>query len=186
MDGETRDDRRYEPHEAAALLGMSGANLRRLAPIYERVYGDLPRDARRGRVWPPEAIDHLKRARDAVRSGRSQSVQAALVAERTGEDLAGGAGDDLPAPNTLAEFIAEIRALRHTIEDQNRLIIEQGRRIEALETGEPYSPPAPELSEARESDLSPGPTDTPREDTGGHEATKEPPARPWWRKILGR
>jgi hypothetical protein len=70
-------------------------------------------------MWTPEAIDHLKRARDAVRTGQAQSVQAALVAERTGEDLMSAAdGDALPALNTLAEFIAEIRALRHTIEAQ--------------------------------------------------------------------
>jgi hypothetical protein len=141
--------KRYEPHEAAAMLGMSGANLRRLAPIYERVYGELPRDVRRGRVWPEDAIDRLKRARDAVRAGRAQSVQAALVADRTGEDLSSGADAALPAPNTLAELIAEIRALRRTIEDQNRLIIEQGRRLEALESGEPYEAPS-ELRESRE------------------------------------
>ncbi len=165
---------------------MSGANLRRLAPIYERVYGDLPRDARRGRVWPPEAIDHLKRARDAVRAGRSQSVQAALVAERMGEDLTSAAeGGALPAAGTLAEFVAELRALRRTIEDQNRLIIEQGHRIEALESGEPYTPPARELTEPRESPESSGPTDTPRPGDGGAEASAEPPVRPWWRRIFG-
>jgi hypothetical protein len=135
-----RDQRSYEAHEAAAMLGMSGANLRRLAPIYERVYGELPRDVRRGRVWPDHAIDRLKRARDAVRAGQAGSVQAALVAERTGEDLSSGKADALPAPNSLAELVADIRALRRTIEDQSRLIVEQGRRLEALESGEAHEP----------------------------------------------
>jgi hypothetical protein len=177
--GPVEDGKRYEPHEAAATLGMSGANLRRLAPIYERVYGELPRDVRRGRVWPAEAIDRLKRARDVVRAGRAQSVQAALVAERTGEDLSSGAADALPAPNTLAELIAEIRALRRTIEAQNQLIIEQGERLAALEGGH---------SEPRESPESPGPTDPPTEGNGAPEAATEPPSearQSWWRRIFG-
>ena len=208
MDDAKRDARRYEPHEAAAELGMSGANLRRLAPIYERVYGDLPRDARRGRMWTPEAIDHLKRARDAVRAGRAQSVQAALVAAQTGEDLMSAAdGDALPAPNTLAEFIAEIRALRRTIEDQNRLLVEQGKRLAALESGEPYAPhadppashegltPTPGSESAQTVEEEPERAEPHSAPGDAQEGTERPQQRcgwlvpvdklPWWQYVLG-
>ena len=76
----------YEPKDAAEQLGLSPAGLRRLAGIYERVYDDLPRDARRGRLWPQEAIYRLDRARTLVHEGRAPSVEAALRYEDTGDD----------------------------------------------------------------------------------------------------
>jgi hypothetical protein len=161
------------------MLGLSDAGLRRLAPIYERVHGPMARDQRRGRVWTAEAVDQLRRARTAVRAGRAASVQAALVAERTG-DLPGSGEGEAPPPNTLAELVAEIRGLRMAVESQNRMLEEQAERLRAIEAAE---------SEPR------GSLTSPEENIEGHragEAPAEPETgverqerRPWWRRWFG-
>ena len=102
-------------------------------------------------------------------------------------------GDALPAPNTLAEFIAEIRALRHTIEDQNRLLVEQGKRLAALESGEPYAPHAdpPASHEGLTPILGSESAQTVEEEPDRaepHSATIEDQQgtqRPWWRRWFG-
>jgi hypothetical protein len=80
------EQRVYAPGEVAAQLGISGPGLRRLALIYERVYGELPRDPKLGRVWPQEAAERLERARGDVQAGRAVSVEAALAAIRAGAE----------------------------------------------------------------------------------------------------
>ena len=79
------DTRRvYPPAEVQARLEVSASGLRRLAGIYERTVGQLPRDER-GRVWPEEAVEQLERARAIVRDQRAVSIEAALRLDQEGQ-----------------------------------------------------------------------------------------------------
>lgn len=127
-------ERVFGPLEVAKDLGVSSSGLRRLALIYERVYGQLPRDPRLGRMWTLEAIGRLEEARAEVQKGRAVSVEAALAALRAGMEPAspvvrGATIQEEP----LAALLLEIKSLREAVEEQNRLLSEQGRRIGGLE-----------------------------------------------------
>ena len=124
----------YGPGDVATRLGVSSAGLRRLAVLYERVYGQLGRDPRQGRVWPQEAVERLERARAKVRAGQAVSIEAALNSLTLGEP-----GAEVPEPPELAQaseeqdrdralgaVVGELRALRLAVEEQNH-------RLHALE-----------------------------------------------------
>ena len=111
--------------------------------VYERVYGELRRDPRLGRVWPQEAVERLGRARNMVNTGQAVSVESALNALASGDPSA----DDPRPPEALARargaadqehaleaLVGELRALRQTIEEQNRrlhALEEQNRQLQA-------------------------------------------------------
>jgi hypothetical protein len=133
--GEKNEQLVYGPADVAARLGVSPAGLRRLAVVYERVYGELRRDPRLGRMWPQEAVERLERARNMVNTGQAVSVESALNALASDDPSA----DDpraqaLARPRSAAEqedrglkaVVGELRALRQAIEEQNR-------RLHALE-----------------------------------------------------
>ena len=140
--GEKNEQLVYGPADVAARLGVSPAGLRRLAVVYERVYGELRRDPRLGRVWPQEAVERLGRARNMVNTGQAVSVESALNALASGDPSA-----DDPRPQALARargaadqehaleaLVGELRALRQTIEEQNRrlhALEEQNRQLQA-------------------------------------------------------
>jgi hypothetical protein len=119
----------YDPARAAELLGVSASGLRRLAPIYESVYGDLKRvgqgdESKRSREWPTEAIERLQTARGVTGRGRPyRTIEAALAALRSGVevgsvdiDFAGRhTGADVATQKTLAMLIREISALRDEV-----------------------------------------------------------------------
>jgi hypothetical protein len=124
----------YGPGDVATRLGVSSAGLRRLAAVYERVYGQLGRDPRQGRVWPQEAVERLERARAMIRAGQAVSIEAALNSLTLGES-----GTDVPEASALAQapeeqdrnhalgaVVGELRALRLAVEEQNQ-------RLHALE-----------------------------------------------------
>ena len=124
----------YGPGDVATRLGVSSAGLRRLAVVYERVYGQLGRDPRQGRVWPQEAVERLERARAMIRAGQAVSIEAALNSLTFGEP-----GADVVEPPALAQapeeqdrdralgaVVGELRALRLAVEEQNH-------RLHALE-----------------------------------------------------
>ena len=149
MDREPPEERRvYSPADVAARLGVSSSGLRRLALIYERVHGELPRDPKLGRVWPMEAIYRLERARLDVQAARAVSVEQALADHRAGLEperapAPAGVPTGATGTNALEALVGELRALREAVEEQNRLLEEQGRRLEALEEvrgGGPTSP----------------------------------------------
>ncbi len=124
---------------------MSASGLRRLAGIYERSVGPLPRDER-GRVWPAEAIGALEAARAAVREQRAASIEAALRAQDVPHDVAAGPGEGgvpvRPAEGSHADvgpaaaILEELRALRGLVEEQSRRI---GELEEAVRTGRELS-----------------------------------------------
>lgn len=166
MDREPPEERRvYSPADVAGRLGVSSSGLRRLALIYERVYGDLGRDPKLGRVWSMEAIERLERARRDVQAARAVSVEQALADHRAGLEP-----ERAPAPagvptgttggtNPLEALVGELRALREAVEEQNRLLEEQGRRLEALEGrgGDRPSPGTPENATTEASPPAPDP-----------------------------
>lgn len=121
--GGTTETRVFAPADVAEELGISGAGLRRLALIYERVYGEFQRDPRLGRVWTPEAIERLRIARELVQDGRATSVEVALrVLDASGgvEGVPTSAGRSRGPIEALEPLIEEMRLLRGAIEGMSR------------------------------------------------------------------
>ncbi len=132
----------YDPAQAAELLGVSNSGLRRLAPIYESVFGALKRtgkgdEEKRSREWSNVAVEHLQRARALTGRGRPyRTIEKALEAIRDGEapdtvemDFAVPQGTTDPAiVETLGVLIAEIKALRTEVAE-----LKEGRQLDAPE-----------------------------------------------------
>lgn len=73
------------PGDVARRLGVSSSGLRRLAAVYAEVYGPLQKDAGgTSRLWPPEAVDRLERARALMAAGQARSIKDALLAADRG------------------------------------------------------------------------------------------------------
>jgi molybdenum-dependent DNA-binding transcriptional regulator ModE len=116
----------YDPARAADLLGVSASGLRRLAPIYESVFGDLKRvgkgdESKRSREWTTEAVGRLQAARQVTGRGRPyRTIEAALEAIREGVEVEGveidfggrHAGAEGAIGETLQVLLSEIQALR--------------------------------------------------------------------------
>ena len=115
---------------------MSISGLRRLAPIYESVYGRLLRTGKGGsdnpRLWSSEAVNRLAAARRLVEVGRYHAVKNALEALRDG-DVPESAPNNLEAILETTELtdravlellVSEVKALRLEVLElkQNRLL----------------------------------------------------------------
>lgn len=107
------------PAQAADRLGVSGTALRRASPIYELIFGPLPREGKGGRLWPAEAVERLRLAFEAAHSNRVVSVKAALelLSNGDGLPLAQASGvieelDALPVAALLLELMTEVKAIR--------------------------------------------------------------------------
>jgi hypothetical protein len=133
----------YETSAVAKELGLTRSGLNRLALIYERVHGELPRGERHVRLWTPEAIDYLRSARLAVQEGRAVTMEAAL----RGVEVAGGAQSSTelskrsevrlrtgPLSSSLDALMEELHSLREVVEEQNKLLRNQAYRLKRLET----------------------------------------------------
>ncbi len=159
---EGQESRRvYPPHEVQARLEVSASGLRRLAGIYERTVGPLPRDDR-GRVWPEDAVHALEDARTMVRESRAVSIEAALRGQSLGGEAEPYPATQRPAQGDMnpgAAILEELRRLRELVEEQNRRISELE---EAVRTGRELEPPPSDAEKLRES----GEDATPDEDTG--------------------
>jgi hypothetical protein len=174
----------YVPADAAAQLGVSSSGLRRLAVIYERIHGELPRDSRLGRIWPTEAIDRLADARGAVQRGQAVSVEQALLTSLTSDpnDAQAEASNIISKPTTLDQFLEELRALRMAIEQQNHRLaaLEEQNRALRLRLEASDQEPIPEL---RESAVSAS-EDTTKGDVPNDSAEGEI-KQSWWRRWFG-
>jgi hypothetical protein len=136
----------YDPAQAADLLGVSASGLRRLAPIYESVFGELKRvgkgdEDKRSREWPSEAIDRLLTARRLTGRGKPyRTIEAALEAIRDGvetdtTDIDFGSrqtGADMATGQALQVLIGEIQALRLEVQElkQSRELSQPAAEIE--------------------------------------------------------
>ncbi len=110
---------------AAAAVGVSVSGLRRLAPIFEQVYGELPRSGKGSgdspRMWSLKAVNRLSTARRMVETGQHRSVRAALEVlqgvESTGDGLeAAQIGSQLSDRQLLEALVNEVRVLRLEVE----------------------------------------------------------------------
>jgi hypothetical protein len=136
----------YDPAQAAELLGVSASGLRRLAPIYESVFGELKRvgkgdEDKRSREWPSEAIERLLTARRLTGRGKPyRTIEAALEAIRDGVETDtseidfGGrqTGADVATSQALQVLIGEIQTLRLEVQE-----LKQGRELV-----QPFNPAA--------------------------------------------
>lgn len=105
----------YPPAEVARQLGMSASGLRRLARIYEEMFGPLPRDDSGSRLWPEDAVHRLSAARMTVEAGRAKSVAEALASpELTLEGPLEATEQPDQGAITLA-VLEELRALRSEV-----------------------------------------------------------------------
>ncbi len=125
----------YDPARAADLLGVSASGLRRLAPIYERVFGELKRvgkgdEEKRSREWPNEAVGRLQAARQVTGRGKPyRTIEAALKAIRDGVEVDtteidfGGrhAGAEGAIGETLQVLLGEVRTLRDEVAELKSL-----------------------------------------------------------------
>src|SRR5215207_8384443 len=108
--------RLFSPSEVQTRLEVSASGLRRLAGIYERTVGPLPRDER-GRVWPEDAVHSLEDARALVRESRAVSIEAALRGQELDHEAA---AEHFPATqkpsrgdiDARAAVLEEVRGLR--------------------------------------------------------------------------
>lgn len=144
------EERVMAPREVCGRLGISPAGLRRLAPVYERVHGPLPRDDR-GRLWPLASVEEMEKARSAVHAGRYVSVEQALRAAQGGGEGEGGVdaptaprrgfyGDTGPAEAILEE----LRGLRSAVEENNTRLAAMEEENRRLRAALPVVPPQAE------------------------------------------
>lgn len=164
----------YPPAEIQARLEVSASGLRRLAGIYERTVGPLPRDDR-GRVWPEDAVEALEDARAMVRESRAVSIEAAL----RGQEVGGGAEPypatqrpSVAATSPGAAILEELRALRALVEEQNARISELE---EAVRTGRELESPSEPVQ--------PGEV-APATDAGGPATGQDRADTGPWRRVL--
>lgn len=147
------------PADVAGELGVSSSGLRRLALIYERVYGQLPRDPRLGRMWPAEAVERLALAREEVQAGRAVSIEATLSAARAGVEPRPPVQRPQDPPEPVEALLRELRSLRGAVEGMSG-------RLEALEREnrelrEAVSQASPERSPGRQLEEPTHPEDAP-------------------------
>lgn len=126
------------PQQAARALGVSPSGLRRLASIYERVRGRLPREGA-ARVWPRETITELKRARELVANQRASSIEAALDTDSEtvdlSEDLA-PSSDNHTGP-AIERLLQELVSENHAIREELRALRNEVAELRALPTARP-------------------------------------------------
>ncbi|AEB11628.1 MerR family transcriptional regulator [Marinithermus hydrothermalis] len=127
------------PAQAAERLGISAAQLRKYAPIYEERFGTLPRDARGRRVYPQEAVARLEAARALIREGKAESIRAAL------EQLSAAQAWEGEDP-----VLAELRRIRELLEVHQRRLARLEEETRGLrEVLKPPEDPPDSLTVAR-------------------------------------
>lgn len=120
------------PKEVADRLGVSSSGLRRLASLYEGLYGSLPRDSSDSRIWPTEAVERLEGARALVSQGRAKSIQDALQAVETGDRTAsGGLAPRPPQVEALAALVREMQAMRRELAELRSESATMRRQLDA-------------------------------------------------------
>lgn len=122
------------PAVAAERLHVSASGLRRLAPIYEVVHGELPRTGRgaidkQARLWSVEAVERLETARRIVEADKHNTIRRYGTIQRALEGLRDGLIDsdaldaigtaqampDAATQHTLQVLLEEMRELRREV-----------------------------------------------------------------------
>jgi len=163
----------YSPSQAARVLSLSK---RRVLQFLER--GELAGDKDPRGHWLIARADLF-----ALQERREQEQR-----QRPGpKSEQPPAGEPDPAlVEVLREQVEDLRGRLDVADQRDR---EQRRIIAALTSRIPELPSAPASPEARESDVSPGPTRTYPESSAGpqteEQARQTEEQRPWWRRIIG-
>jgi DNA-binding transcriptional MerR regulator len=137
----------YTPGQAAELLNVSAATLRRMAIDYEAVFDPLPRNDRNDRMWPASALEVVKAARTLKNTGRTGTHVEALKLLASGETdpLEIVEHVHLPEP---AELV--IQKLQELLEERDEALMERllERIDERLQKALQTPKPEPELPHA--------------------------------------
>ncbi len=114
------DQAAFHHSEAATMLGVSSATLRRLAKFYEDAFEPMPTDARGGRVYPNHALKRIQAARALFDEGRAANLETAFSLLARGNT---GSPDEVlfqaNAPEPIAQLLVEFRGMRHALEQMS-------------------------------------------------------------------
>lgn len=127
----------YPPAEAARLLEISVSGLRRYGLLYEEIFAPLPRDPQGRRLWTPEAVTRLRRAKALMGEGRAVSIQAALEADETPDHDVQEVVLHDPPTEALRRLSAALDTINRLEQTNQQLVKEVVALREKLEEGDP-------------------------------------------------
>jgi len=162
----------FAPSRAAQVLGVSK---RRVLQLLER--GELAGEKDPAGRWNVPQADVF-----ALQERREQQQRQRLGPKS--EQSPAGESD----PEMVEVLREQVEDLRGRLDVANQRDREQRRIIAALTSRIPELPSAPASPEARESDVSPGPSTYPESSAGPQsspQARQTEEQRPWWRRIIG-
>ncbi len=124
----------YPPAEAARLLGVSVSGLRRYGlPLRRR----LRRAPQGRRLWTPEAITRLWRAKALIAEGRAVSIQAALEADETPVQDEPELQVSDPSTEAFTRLTDALNVIVRLEQTNRQLVHEVAALRERLEQGDP-------------------------------------------------
>lgn len=127
----------YPPAEAARLLSVSVSGLRRYGLLYEGVFDPLPRDTQGRRLWTPEAITRLRRAKALMAEGRAVSIQSALEADETPVQDEPELQVHDPSTEAFTRLTDALNVIVRLEQTNQQLVHEVAALRERLEQGDP-------------------------------------------------
>lgn len=110
------------PGDLTAQLGVSDRTVRRLAEAYRDVYGALPINNRRHRMFPAVAVERITAAHKIMRDVPGMSAVDAFTAHRDGVTIP-RREDRTSTADTLAPVLSELRALRAEVAALRSLLV---------------------------------------------------------------
>lgn len=134
---------------ASKEVGVSVSGLRRLAPIYESVFGLLPRSGKGSgdspRLWPNKAVERLRVARALVEANKHRSVKTALEALEglTPSDSPEEGLEAILGPSQLTDrqvlelLVNEVRTLQAQVQELKQLPAPPEKLKSAAPSNEP-------------------------------------------------
>lgn len=175
------------PRDAAAYLEVAPSTLRRLATVYESVYGPNSlgwSDGGRGggaRLWPRVALERTRAARALVEAGRASSFEVAL---RTLKDAPEGLALVEPPPPS-ADAVAELRSMVESL--QKELADLRGEVSELRALPAPATPErSPEPSTAAPPEGQAAPERSAERSPGGALVRAAARLEQMWQRVTGR
>jgi DNA-binding transcriptional MerR regulator len=182
----------YPPAEAARLLEISVSGLRRYGLLYEQIYPQLPRDPQGRRLWTPEAVTRLRRAKALMAEGRAVSIQAALEADETPDQDVQEVVLHDPSSEALRRLSAALDTITRLEQTNQQLVKEVVALRVKLEEGDPNADELRRMNAFLLAELERARTTPPAPDVddGAEESTRDSPliraARWLERRIRGR
>lgn len=171
-DANAPDDLVYTPKQVSERLAIGTPMLRRYAASYERVFGELNRDSRDGRLYSETDVRRIEAARALVSDGPYASIDDALEHLQRGDES---------VDQTLT------KAAEPTFEEQmmnalGRLLASTATReqVEAL-----HRDALKQLPAAAETESLKAENETLKAELEEMREKLEQAQRPWWRRLRG-